>query len=141
MEEGQVHTVQTGDETEQNLFMSCSFCPLYPNRVCLPQTLRKETFINVKTLQTGSCGLLVGMSSPYMVFFSSCLQSHADFRAAPPILQVGKTIRGNGNSFISPESSGSHRSLLSPLGQIGRMIKRLISWSATDSWCGPAQAT
>lgn len=41
-------------------------------------------------------------------------------------------------SFINPESPGSHRSLLSPLDQIGRMIKRLISLTATDSWYGPA---
>lgn len=68
----------------------------------------------------------------------SCME---DFGAAPPILQVGKATPENGNikSFISPESSGSPGSLLSSLGQISKLIKKLISWSATDFWRGPVQ--
>ena len=122
--------------------MSSSF-NLNPNRICLLQTQRKKTFINVKMLQSRRGGSLVRMSGPCTVLFSCSLQSCIeDFRAAPPILQVGNAIPDNGISYslISPESSGSHRSLLSLLGQIGRMIKSLISCSATDSWCGPVQA-
>lgn len=131
-------TIPTGDQTDQSSASHGLFLGFLGSKQGLSYGYWGRKLPRRWNIGLGEVGWF-RMSSPYTVLSAAIFRATQRTYTAPPVLHVGKAISDKGNSFISPESWGSHSFVLSPLSQIGRMIKRLISWSAADSWSSPCK--